>query len=162
MTRKHRTPARLGLVCALIVMIAAVAGPVAAQTEVSTPMARGHIALDRSQYRNAADLFQRAADQAGDEQEQAEALYWRAFALSRLESKRDLQRAAESLLQLRELSPDPELLRESRTLAARIKGELARQGDATAARELAEMAEGHDEIKPWVEFLEATVKSFIR
>jgi hypothetical protein len=24
------------------------------------------------------------------------------------------------------------------------------------------MAEGHDEIKPWVEFLDTTVKSFIR
>jgi UDP-N-acetylglucosamine acyltransferase len=31
-----------------------------------------------------------------------------------------------------------------------------------AKKQLAEMADGHDEIKPWVEFLETTVKSFIR
>ncbi len=31
-----------------------------------------------------------------------------------------------------------------------------------AKEQLHEMAEGHDEIKPWVEFLETTVKSFIR
>ena len=31
-----------------------------------------------------------------------------------------------------------------------------------AKAQLAEMAEGHDEIKPWVEFLETTEKSFIR
>ena len=31
-----------------------------------------------------------------------------------------------------------------------------------AREQLNEMAEGHDEIKPWIEFLDTTVKSFIR
>lgn len=150
MNTKHVTIGRVTLVAVLIALTMALAGSAAAQDDSSDAMARGHVALDKAQYRSAADHFRSAARKAEDDQELAEAYYWRAFALSRLESKRDLQRAAQSLLELNELQLDHEMISESRTLAAQIKAELAQQGDAQSARELAEMLEDsqdHDDME---------------
>ena len=98
---------------------------------------RGQAALDRGQYRQAAEQFERAAEQAADGARQAEALYWYAFALSRLGETQELQRAAAALSRLEALAADQHLRQEALTLATRVNGELARHGDARAAQALA-------------------------
>jgi len=141
MNTKHVTIGRVTLVATLIALTLILVGTATAQADSSDAMASGHVALDKAQYRSAADHFRSAARRAESDKELAEAYYWRAFALSRLESRRDLQRAAQALLELNELQLDHEMVSDSRALAAQIKAELARQGDAQSARELAEMLE---------------------
>jgi HEAT repeat protein len=125
-------------------------GAALAQSDAEDRMIDGHVALDRVQYRTAAEQFRQAAALAEAERlerEQAEALYWRAFALHRLGGRRDLNDAAESLLALRALEMEEKLHQESLALAAQVKADLAQQGDAQAARELAEMAEEQDNLE---------------
>jgi len=108
-------------------------------------MDRGHDALDSADYRDAARAFDTARDEADGDSDLAEATYWHAFAMHRLGGKRDLRRAAEDLITLQDLELEESLLREARALAVRVKGELARMGDAEAARELAEVAEDQED-----------------
>ena len=145
----HTQPARhlRSLILATLVALAAalvVPSPVWAQDDTEDRMNDGHAALDRSQYRTAVERFQQAAELAEVaklEHQRAEALYWQAFALQRIGGKQELQRAAATLLELRSEFLEQELQAETRALAARVKSELAQQGDARAARELAEMLE---------------------
>ena len=115
-------------------------------------MLEGHVALDRSEYRKAANDFRKAAvayrealaeiESEVENESYAEALYWQAFALHRLGHKRDLQNAAVALMEMKALEYEEERLHsEAMQLATRVKGDLALKGDAQAARELAEMIE---------------------
>jgi len=139
------------LTVALVATLAiGMVGGAAAQENPQDRLIRGHVALDRGQYHSAAAQFRQAAElaaQAHNEQEQAEALYWQAFALQRVGNKRELTEAAEALLQMRLLEMEESLQQEARNLAVRVKGDLAKQGDAQAARELTEMAEEHANIE---------------
>lgn len=131
----------------LILLAAVAVGTASANDDFDRAMDRGHEALDRADYRDAARAFDTARDVADDEASRAEATYWHAFALQRKGSKRDLRRAAEDLISLQELELNESLLNEVRSLAVRVQGELARQGDAEAARELAEVAEDQGDIE---------------
>ena len=140
---RHARPLLLAVLAsvALAMALPAVAAP--ARNNDDPEFLKGHVALDRDHYRQAAEHFENAAERADDD-DRAESLYWYAFALSRTGKKDELRQAADALLQLNELDADRDLLREARSLAARVKGDLAGQGDAKAARELAEMADMAD------------------
>ena len=140
-TQLTRTVRLLSLAALLAALLAS---PGTAQHDTQSSLTRGHLALDRGQYHAALEQFRLAAALAADtraEKAQAEALYWQAFALYRLGNKRELNEAAETLLQLRTLEMEKRLQHEAQALAARVKSDLAQQGDARAARELAVMAE---------------------
>jgi HEAT repeat protein len=132
------------LTAALVAVAIAAAAPAQDATEFFD---RGHAALDAERYREAAELFAAAAEAAPEGEMEAEARYWHAFALHRQGGKDELREAAEELLRLRELEQNEALRSESLALAARIKAELARQGDAGAARELAAMVEEHEDLE---------------
>lgn len=99
----------------------------------------GRRALDRGDYRRAADLFMqvRARDRkaaiAGD------ALYWHAFASARLGSTAGLQGALASLDALASEFPRT-MSSDARTLRVRVCGSLASQGNEGCAREIRERA----------------------
>ena len=134
----------IGFLTLVVLLAALLVSPGAAQDDNQSTLIRGHLALDRGQYRTAVEQFKMAAALAADrhaEMDQAEALYWQAFALHRLGNKRELNEAAAVLLKLQTMEFEEQLRYETRALAARVKGDLAQQGDARAARELAEMVE---------------------
>ena len=99
----------------------------------------GRRALDRGDYRRAAELFMqvRARDRkaaiAGD------ALYWHAFASARLGSTAGLQTALTSLDALASEFPRA-MNRDARALRVRVCGSLASQGNEGCAREIREVA----------------------
>ncbi|MBL8960084.1 MAG: HEAT repeat domain-containing protein [Gemmatimonadetes bacterium] len=99
----------------------------------------GRRALDRGDYRRAAELFMqvRARDRkaaiAGD------ALYWHAFASARLGSTTGLQTALSSLDALATEFPRA-VNRDARALRVRVCGALASQGNEGCAREIREVA----------------------
>ncbi|MBK8247739.1 MAG: HEAT repeat domain-containing protein [Gemmatimonadetes bacterium] len=101
----------------------------------------GRRALDRGDYRRAAELFMqvRARDRkaaiAGD------ALYWHAFASARLGSTAGLQTALASLEALASEFPRA-MNRDARALRVRVCGSLASQGNEGCAREIREVAGG--------------------
>lgn len=142
---KRRVLAAILLGFLAVVVVAA--DTVVARDDVDDSTIRGHVALDKGQYRAAADHFKTAAQQAESQKVEAEALYWQAFALHRIGGKRELRAAAENLVALQDLEMGERLLEEARALAVRVKAELAQQGDATAARELAESMEKQQDLQ---------------
>lgn len=101
----------------------------------------GRRALDRGDYRRAAELFMRVrardrrAPLAGD------ALYWHAFASARLGSTAGLESALSSLETLAADFPRT-MSQDARALRVRVCGTLASQGDERCAREIRSRAEG--------------------
>jgi HEAT repeat protein len=100
-------------------------------------------AMSRSQYERAADLFARIADRYARSAYAPDAYYWLAFNLYRSGGDRDLKRALDSLEKQRQQFPDASTRRsgDAETLATRIRGMLARQGDSEAAVQIAERAQ---------------------
>jgi HEAT repeat protein len=133
------------LVMAVLVTVAMTAAEATASVE--SQMVKGHVALDRSEYRSAAAAFERAATLSKGASGYVEARYWYAFALHRAGSKRDLRSAAASLVELQNLEMDSGLYAEALDLAVRVKSDLAKQGDAKAAQELAEMVAKQEDLK---------------
>jgi HEAT repeat protein len=94
-------------------------------------------ALNRGQYRVAADLFHSLRDRYSTSGYVGDALYWEAFARYRMGTMDDL-RTGLDLLTVQELSYATAGTRaEADVLATRIRGQLARRGDALAAEQLA-------------------------
>lgn len=90
-------------------------------------------ALSRGDYRRAAELFGRIADEEPDSEYAPDALYWRAFSLYRVGGIDALGLALEALDLQAERFPDAATRGDARALRARIQGELASRGDAEAA-----------------------------
>jgi HEAT repeat protein len=97
-------------------------------------------ALDRREYRRAAELFAQVPARYPRSGYAADAYYWRAFSLYRLGGMAQLHEALVALDTQRERFPQAATSGDARALAGRIQGELARQGDPDAAARVIEAA----------------------
>ena len=97
-------------------------------------------ALSRGDNREAARLFRRIVDEEPDSEYAPDALYWQAFALYRVGGSGALSEALEALDLQRERYPDAATRGDADALAVRIRGVLARGGDADAAQHVYEAA----------------------
>jgi HEAT repeat protein len=89
-------------------------------------------ALDRRDYRTAADLFAQVPVRFPKSGYAADSYYWRAFALYRVGGTAQLKTALEALDTQRSKFPKAATQGDARALALRIQGELARRGDQQA------------------------------
>lgn len=105
-------------------------------------------ALDDGSYGRAADLFQQIADRYPRSRYAADAPYWRAFALYRRGGTDDLRAAATALSRQAAEHPDAATHGDAAALATRIRGELARRGDRSAAESIAVVARGAEQSCP--------------
>lgn len=90
-------------------------------------------ALNDGDYGRAASIFERIADDYSKSAYAGDALYWRAFALYRRGGTDDLHDALESLDSQRSRFPSAATRGDASALETRIRGELARRGEAQAA-----------------------------
>jgi HEAT repeat protein len=97
-------------------------------------------ALDRRDYRQAAELFAQVPARFPRSGYAADAYYWRAFSLYRVGGTSQLRAALAALDTQRERFPKAATKGDAKALAGRIQGELARQGDPAAAAIVAEAA----------------------
>src|SRR5918992_3680048 len=98
-------------------------------------------ALNRGEYRRAADLFREIADRHSRSAYAADALYWQAFALYRLGSEDDLRSALAALDAQRARYAGASTQADAQTLRTRIRGALASRGDDRSARYVESAAE---------------------
>lgn len=98
-------------------------------------------ALNRRDYREAAELFAILPDRFPGSGYAADAYYWRAFALYRLGGEARLREALAALRTQEERFPKAGTKGDAKALERRIQGELARRGDASAAVEVHAAAE---------------------
>lgn len=97
----------------------------------------GRDALNRGQYRDAVNRFRQLRDRYPRSGYSADAFYWEAFALDRLGSRDDLRKALEVLDEQARRYESAATLRDAEVLGTRIRGRLARMGDARAAERVA-------------------------
>ena len=90
-------------------------------------------ALNRNQYRRAADTFAELGRRYPRSGYAADALYWEAFALYRIGGESELRTALGRLETQKSRFPKAGTSGDAATLTTRIQGELARRGDAEAA-----------------------------
>jgi len=93
-------------------------------------------ALDRRDYRQAAELFAQVPARFPRSGYAADAYYWRAFSLYRVGGTPQLRAALAALDTQRERFPKAATKGDAKALTSRIQGELARQGDPTATRQV--------------------------
>lgn len=93
----------------------------------------GRDALNRNQFRKAADTFAELGRRFPRSGYAADALYWEAFALYRLGGDSDLRTALGRLEAQKARFPKAGTSGDAAALGTRIQGELARRGDAGAA-----------------------------
>jgi len=89
-------------------------------------------ALDRRDYRTAADLFAQVPVRYPRSGYAADSYYWRAFSLYRMGGTAQLKTALAALEAQRGKFPKAATTGDARALTLRIQGELARQGDQQA------------------------------
>lgn len=116
--------------------------------EIPPSYEEGRRALSDEAYEKAVRYFQEALSDSIKDEIADDALYWKAFALYRQaeelrsENRREaLDRARETLELLRERYPNGSALADAKALEVRLKGMMARRGDAQAARELLQQAQ---------------------
>lgn len=93
-------------------------------------------ALNEGQYRAAVKLFESYLEEEPDSKYAADAMYYQAFALSRMRATSDLHQALAILDYQRASYPDAATAGDAYSLATRIQGELAKRGDARSAAEI--------------------------
>jgi HEAT repeat protein len=96
--------------------------------------------LNRGEYRRAAQLFGDITQRFPSSAYAADARYWRAFALYRIGGTSDLREALTSLQDNSRAYRQSSLQADAATLAARIRGALAAQGDPRAKEQVASAA----------------------
>jgi HEAT repeat protein len=97
-------------------------------------------ALNRREFRQAADLFAALPGRFPRSGYAGDAYYWQAFALYRVGGEPRLREALQALRIQREKYPQASTNGDARALEARIQGELARAGDSEAAEDVTEAA----------------------
>ena len=97
--------------------------------------------LNRRDFRRAADLFAQLPTRFPNSGYTPDSFYWQAFALYRLGGEAELKRGLEALQVQSERYPKASTQGDAKALEARINGELARQGDESAARDIRKTAE---------------------
>ncbi len=98
-------------------------------------------ALDRRDYRAAAELFAQLPNRYPRSGYAADAYYWRAFSLYRVGGTTQLRLALRSLDLQRDRFPKAATKGDAKALTRRIQGELARLGDPVAAAQVTRAAE---------------------
>lgn len=98
-------------------------------------------ALNASNYRSAAELFRRLRTEQPKSRYVADSYYWEAFARYRLGGGDDLRMARELLAEQQNRYPKAATSGDAATLRTRVEGQLARMGDAEAARRVSVAAE---------------------
>jgi HEAT repeat protein len=98
-------------------------------------------ALNRSDFRRAADLFAQIPERFPKSGYAPDALYWQAFALYRSPGGSQLRAALDVLRRQRERFPEAATRGDAAALEQRIQGELARRGDKAAAEEVRRIAQ---------------------
>jgi len=97
-------------------------------------------ALNRREYRKAADLFAQIPARFPRSGYAPDAYYWQAFALYRVGREPELRSALDALRRQRERFADAATKGDAAALEQRIQGVLARGGDETALREVQAVA----------------------
>ena len=97
-------------------------------------------ALNRSDYSRAASLFDQITARYPKSAYAGDAYYYRAFALYRWGGDVNLRQASRSLDEQRNRFPKAKTLDDANELRVRIRGELAKHGDATAAEQVTSAA----------------------
>jgi HEAT repeat protein len=91
-------------------------------------------ALNRADYRRAADLFREVQRKYPQSQYVADAMYYQAFALSRTGNERDLRSALDVLQRQQRQFPQAASNGDAGALMVRIQGALAHRGDPDAMK----------------------------
>ena len=102
-------------------------------------------ALNRGEYRRAAQLFGDISQRFPNSAYSADARYWRAFSLYRIGGTSDLRDALAALQDNSHVYRQASLQTDAAALAARIRGALAAQGDAQAKEQLGRVAADHSD-----------------
>lgn len=97
-------------------------------------------AMSDESYRRAAQLFLQIVEQYPQSDYAGDALYWRAYSLYQLGSRRDLRDALASLEEQRRDYPRAGTSEDARTLRTRIEALQARNGDVGAAESVTRTA----------------------
>jgi HEAT repeat protein len=128
---------RLALLLALAVLPPAQATQ---QDPANNLYSDARAALDRQRYAEAAGLFESVYTKYPTSTYAANAYYWQAYALNRRGGNESLRRALAVLELQRAKAPTATTRRDGDALATRIRGQLARGGDAESAEEIAVIA----------------------
>jgi HEAT repeat protein len=97
-------------------------------------------AMNRNEFRRAATLFAQIADKYPKSEYAADSYYWRAFALYRAGREEDFRDAMTSIETQKKRFPKAKTIGDSEELSMRIRGELAKRGDAKSAEEVSSAA----------------------
>lgn len=97
--------------------------------------------LNRGNYRRAADLFAEISDRYANSQYAPDALYWQAFALYRIGTVAELERARAILETQRSRYADAYARSDGASLAQRVSGALAQLGDRSAISDVTRAAD---------------------
>ena len=100
----------------------------------------GREAINRGQYRRAADLFAEISERYPRSEYAPDAPYWRAFALYRAGGDEDLREALKTLDKQQSRFPRATTIADARELAIRIRGVLAKRGDVESAEAVSRAA----------------------
>jgi HEAT repeat protein len=111
------------------------------QESVDSLYRAGRAALNAGRHADAAAIFARIARQYPRSRYAGDALYWEAFARHRLGDTPNLRTALRALERQQREYPDAAAGSDAAGLATRIRGELARRGDAEQAEQVARVAQ---------------------
>jgi HEAT repeat protein len=100
-------------------------------------------ALNRYEYRRAAQLFRQLRDRHPRSEYAGDAAYWEAFSLYRVGTVDDLRTGLRVLESQQNRYSKEEIQADAATLATRIRGALAMRGDREAARQVERTAQGN-------------------
>ena len=100
----------------------------------------GREAINRGQFRRAADLFAEISERYPRSEYAPDAPYWRAFALYRAGGDDDLREALKTLKAQEKRFPRATTIADGRELSIRIRGVLAKRGDVESAEEVTRAA----------------------
>ena len=100
----------------------------------------GREAINRGNYRRAADLFAEISDRYPRSEYAPDAPYWRAFALYKAGRDDDLREALKALDRQQNRFPRASTIADARELAIRIRGALAQRGDVESAEAISRAA----------------------
>jgi len=129
-----------------------VAGDVALTTVAPEPWAQrdpadslyriAREALNRGDFRRAAEVFHRITERYPQSAYAGQSLYYEAFSLYRSGNSGDLENARDRLRELTRRFPSLASGGDARTLVTRVCGELAKRGDQDCARSIVDQAAG--------------------
>lgn len=105
-------------------------------------------ALNRGDFRRAAEVFHRIAETYPTSSYAGQSLYYEAFSLYRSGNSGDLENARDRLRELTRRFPSLASGGDAKTLVTRVCGELAKRGDQDCARSIIDQADPDRESRP--------------